>query len=408
MNIFSFVQSVKRNIAYCVIDRTHEYRVGWTTELVKNQADFTVTNIYSKDYDVYQSQSEDAVLKHVANLGYEYAVVVSTGTEFINGDSFFKNVKKLTSSEFFIAGHILDRGDAYYELHHQCYIINLTVYSNLGYPSIGQQELGAKHQQEKPWRSRENIHDDYTPVWVSGGEDVTQYNHKCHGWNILSIAFNKDLNVLVFSNDIRNSKKHFYPENQTEFLKHVSWAYQREHYCATEFVHTETTDSAPTIVKNVRQVLTPASGTIWLDTIHPTEPVTVIMYDYNQEALSYWERNVPAISNVTYKFVKLDILHQNIDLSSILNLEIKDTFINLSNIFAYEGTMFFSSLEYRLTKENKLLLHIKEILPTAFVYVTMRAAMGFAKLESTFVASDFKCVEFTELTQPTWHSTDWI
>lgn len=409
MNIFSFVQPVKRNIAYCVIDRTHEYRVNWTKELIKNQADFTVTNIYSKDYNIYQSQSEDAVLKHVTNLGYEYAVIISTGTEFINGDSFFRAIEQLTTTDFFIAGHVLDRSDAYYELHHQCYIINLIVYKELGCPSIGQQELGSRHIQRMPDRSKENYHDDYTPLWVKPGLTINEeYQHKCHGWNILSIALNNNLNVLIFDDVIRNSKKHFYPENQIEFLKHVSWAYDRESYCATSFVHTSTTDSAPTIVTGIRQVLTPASGTLWLDTIHPTEAVTVVMYDYNQQSLDFWETHAPAISNVTYKFVKLDILHQTIDLAEILDVSIKETFINLSNIFAYEGTMFFSSLEYRLTKENLLLSHIKEKMPNAFVYFSIRAAMGFVDLKSTFIAKDFTWISADQLTQPTWHSAEWM
>ena len=407
MNINSFIQSVKRKIAYCVVDNTNDYRMDWTRELIKNQADFTITNIYSKDYNVFQSQSEDAVLKHVANIGYEYAVVISTGTEFINGDIFFKNVELLISKDFFIAGHVLDRGEAYYELHHQCYILNLKQYIKLGFPKIGRQELGANHIQNIPWRSENNWHDDYTPVAVAGGDMPKKFQHKCHGWHILSVAFDNNLNVLIFDESIRNNKKHFYPENQKEFLKHLAWAYQREAYCSKEFVHTETTDSSNTIAKNIKQVFTPASGLLWLNTIDPVEPVSVVIYDYNQQALDYWRKHVPNIENITYKFVKLDIMNQDIDLPSILDISIPETFINLSNIFAYEGTMFFSGLEYRLTRENTLLSNIKEVMPESFIYFSMRAAMGFADIPSTFIAGEFKPVNFDQLITPTWHSSEW-
>lgn len=408
MPIISFIRPIKQDIVYCVIDNTHEYRTEWTRELIKNQADFTITNIISKEYDVYQSQSEDAVLKHVTDLGYKYAVVISTGTEFINGDNFFKNVAILTTTDFFVAGHILDRGDAYYELHHQCYVINLEKFKNYNYPLIGKQELGSKHKEEKPWRSKDNWHDDYTPKWVSGGDDTQEYQHKCHGWNILRIAFDADEPVVVFNETIRDNKKHFYPENQEEFLKLVPWAYRRELYCSNEFVHTATTDSIPTVARNIKQVFTPASGTLWLDTIHPTEPVTVVMYDYNQQALDYWKDNVPAISNVTYKFIKLDLLHDNVNLTEILDTYINETFINLSNIFAYEGTMFFTSLEYRLSRENKILSHIKETIPAAFIYFTIRAAKGYVDLQSKFYAKDFQPITIGQLTRPTWHGAEWI
>ena len=50
---------------------------------------------------------------------YDYAVVFTPDTEF-QGESFFKHLHKLIEQDFYIAGHILDRKDGYYELHEQC------------------------------------------------------------------------------------------------------------------------------------------------------------------------------------------------------------------------------------------------------------------------------------------------
>jgi len=122
-------------------------------ELIKNQADGVLSNLYKKGYTVFQWVDEDALINHVSTLGYEFALVVSTGTEFINGTAFFDALSNLITKDFFVAGHILDRGDAYYELHHQCYVINLKYYKQLGKPEIGKQQLGAKHKQWMPWRS---------------------------------------------------------------------------------------------------------------------------------------------------------------------------------------------------------------------------------------------------------------
>lgn len=408
MNIIKFAQELNKKIVYCLIDHTHEYTVNWTKELVKNQADYTISNIYSKNYDVYQSQSEDQVLKHVANLEYKYAVVFSTGTEFINGQNFFDAINALTLEEFFIAGHVLDRGDAYYELHHQCYVVNLSKYKEFGYPLVGQFAPGVSHQQLIPIRSSLNYHDEYTPTWVSPGETYYTYNHCCHGWNILSAAWQRNQRVLVFDENIRTSKKYYYPENQNEFNKHISWAYQRQYYCAEEHVHSATTDTLHKPTGNICQVLTPANVPIWVDIIDAVNPVTVIVFDYNQKALDYWQSNMPTISNVTYKFIKLDIINQFVDLNTILDTSIKETFINLSNIFAYEGTMFFASLEYRLAKENLLLTHIKESLPTATIYFSMRAAIGFTNTPATLIGSNNNLIAINELTRPTWHTTDWL
>ena len=341
---------------------------------MKNQADYTVTNIISKGYQVYASTSEDRVLRQVSNLGYNYAVVFSTGTEFINGDSFFDAVNNIVSENIFITGHILDRSDAYYELHHQCYIINLEIYKKLSYPKIGQQQLGNMHTQIEPMRSPDNFHDNYTPTWVSHGSHQKNYNHKLHGWNILSYALSKQLSVGVFQEDIRQHKKHFYPENPIEFYKHISWAYQRQTYCENEFVHTESTDTNLPILPGIRQVFVPASGLGWEHV--STDIEKVVMYDYNQKALDYWQQHVPTGKNINYKFVKLDLLHSDIDIESLLDTSVSDTFINLSNIFAYEGTAFFTNLEYRKYRQKLLVDKIKVLIPTAVIYTSVDADTG--------------------------------
>ena len=367
-------------IAYCIIDNTNTYSSNWIKSLMINQADYTVTNIVSKGYKVFWETNEDRVLKQVENLGYQYAVVFSTGTEFINGDDFFINIEKKILTEFFIAGHILDRIDAYYELHQQCYVINLKIYAELGYPMIGNLEPGRQHTEVEPVRSIETFHDAHTPLWIGQGTTEKLYQHCCHGWNILRIAFENNLSVQIFDSNIRDSKRHFYPENPEEFYKHLSWAYKRQEFCQTEFVHTKSTDTALPKLTNILQVFTPASGTAWVNLISKDKPVSVVFYDYSDKALDYWKLHAPALNNVTYSFVKVNLLHDDISIAQYLNTSINDTFINLSNIFAYEGTAFFNSLTYRNVREQKLIDNIKQTLPNAVIYQSVTASTGFDKI----------------------------
>jgi hypothetical protein len=366
MNVIEFDPGWKTDIAFCFVDNTRTYQSN-IREFIKNQADGVLANIYNKGWTVYQWLDEDVLLRHAAKKGHRWAVVFSTGTEFINGIVFFDEVLKLIKQDFFIAGHILDRNDAYYELHHQCYIVNLEIYNTLNCPSVGKQQLGLKHTQEIPWRSYENWHDDYTPKTISGGDQLKQYHHKCHGWNILSIAFEKDLPVLVFDESIRNNKKHFYPESSADFYKHLGWAYHRLNYCHDTFVHTSNTETVNLPTKTYKQIVTPASGVWFKDYID--KDTQVIMYDYNQASLDYWRNKHPE-----YKFVLCDLLADDNLLDSI-DTTIENTFINLSNIFNYEGTVFFYSLEYRNFKQIALLNNIQTIMPTAHVYVSLSASV---------------------------------
>ena len=395
MNVIEF-KSGSNPIAFCFIDNTHRYSSAWTRELIKNLADYTISNLSSKGYTVYQSDNEDAALTRVVELGYRYAVVFSTGTEFINGREFFKEIERLVNTDFYVYGHILDRGEAYYELHHQCYLINLKKYQELGCPEIGQSKLGSSHQQQVPRRSVENIHDNYTPLWIESGNYDRVYSHKLHGWNLVSKILSAGGTIRAFGEKIRNNKKHYYPEDQSEFLKHISWAYSRYQYCADEFVHTNNTEIVNTPSNDYEQIITPASGAWFTNFIKTNHPVTVVYYDYNQQSLDYWKSNAPVIDTVTYRFVKVDLLG-TYDIEQLIINPKKKTLINLSNIFCYEGTAIFSSLEYRFQKERKL---INAIPKDWTVVSSMPSTQGFTNQRNN--------VKLVELTKPTWHyGGDW-
>jgi hypothetical protein len=396
MNVVEFNPN-DNPLAFCFIDNTHQYASAWTIELVKNLSDFTISNLAGKNYPIYQSQNEEQAVAHAIQQGHKYALVFSTGTEFINGRSFFNEIEKLIQTDFYVYGHILDRDDAYYELHNQCYLLNLDRYQDLGYPEIGQCELGASHSQITPDRSTENLHDTYTPLWIKPGNSIKTYNHKLHGWNLVSAILAAGGTISAFNNNIRNNKKHYYPENQKEFLKHVSWAHSRIEYCANEFVHYQNTEELFLDEYDYEKIITPASGTWFVNFIHKEKPVTVLFYDYNQKALDYWREHAPKINNVRYEYLKIDLLGQY-SIDELIHPTNQKTLINLSNIFCYEGTAMFSSLEYRLHKENELLVHIPK---TWKVLFSGHSAEGFTKQHNN--------VKIVELIKPTWHfGGDWI
>lgn len=363
--MLEFNPGMKTDIAFCFVDNTRTYQSG-IREFMKNQADGTLANIYKKGWTVYQWIDEDALLRHACSKGHKWAVVFSTGTEFVNGSAFFDAVQSMIKNDFFIAGHILDRKEAYYELHHQCYIINLEKYKDLGYPIIGRQELYSKHIQNVPARSKDNIHDDYTPLTVCHDHsNRNEYQHKCHGWNILSAAFHANESILVFNDSIRENKRHFYPESPKDFYKNLSWAYYRLYHCREAFVHTSNTETIHLPAKKYKQIITPASGVWFSDYLAPD--ARVVMYDYNKLSLDYWKAKFPE-----YIFVHCDLLDKN-NLINFIDTSISETLINLSNIFNYEGTVFFYSLEFRKYKEAELVDEIQKAAPSAEVYASLKA-----------------------------------
>ena len=402
MNVISYNLNSNNKVVYCCVDDTNAYKSAWTKEVIKNLAEFTIGNLVGKEYSVLQGLNERELLVEAANKNFEYAVVFSTGTEFINGDEFFNEVNNLITNDFFIAGHILDRGDAYYELHRQCYIVNLNLYKQLNFPTIGEQELGKEHTQISPIKSAENYHDNYTPIWVKQGTEFKKYNHTGHGWHILKLAFEKNLPVIVFDDKIRRNKKHHYPEVQLVFLESMQWAYYRYNFCLQDFIHNENSEFL--LIKDCQfeQVVTPASGIKFTNFISKTKPVSVIFYDYNQETLDNRKKNLPSLPNVTYKFIRLDLLGLEFSLNDIVDTNIENTLINMSNIFCYEGTAMLTPLEYRIFKENMFLSKLKENMPLSYVYFSTRAASGFKTQMLQGLAKDLEITTMDALKKPTW------
>ncbi len=148
MNNIIEYKSTNTEIVFCIVDNTSQIKSNWTTELVKNLSDFVLSNIVQKGYTVLQGVNEDALL--ASTSAYKHAVVLSTGTEYTNGSAFFEAVEDAVTQDYFLQGHIPNRDTGYFELHNQCYIINLETYRSLGMPEIGKFSVYDSHTQVEP------------------------------------------------------------------------------------------------------------------------------------------------------------------------------------------------------------------------------------------------------------------
>lgn len=358
-------------IVFGIVNDISTYANQEIKTTIQNILDFTISNLYIKGYKVTVDSDEDRLLKSFT--GYDYAVIMSPGTEYLNGYSFFDSLNNLITKDFFLAGHILDRTkyDAYYELHHQCYIVNLKYYRELNYPEVGKLEYNVLHQQIEPSRNVETFHDDYTPRSVSKGTVIKTYKNRCHGWNLLRLAFENNLPVLVFDDSIRNNKKHYYPESEQDYYKQAEYIKYKLDFCENEFIHAENTEWSNNITETYNQIVIPASGNLYLDLI---DNGVVVFYDYNQKALDYYKQKCIRRDSIEYKFVKTNLLN-DLELVKHLNPDLK-TFVNLSNIFCYEGTVAKYSLQHRLSAQNSLVASLKNRVKSIDINFTLKADDG--------------------------------
>lgn len=393
----------RTDVCVVIIDDTAEYK-PWMRELVKNTADYTITNVTGFGYDVYVSRDEHTILKQIVKL-YKKAVVISAGTEFINGCSFFDNLP----DDFFILGHILDMGDGYYGLHYQCYVINLDLYAELECPPIGDTEMLSSHIQTIPVRSKENIHDDYTPLWIKNGNSQNVYKNKFHGWRIIQAGLEANLEIRAFDTTLRDSKHYLYRDVDTS-----DWIYKRYNYCLANHIFETSTGNIqfprPYNCK-ISHLIHPAAGMLWLEKLKIngyTKDTKVTFFDYNENALDLMYERTKNLS-MDFEFVNLDIIAEP---EKVVDL-ISDPYnpagivIHMSNIFAYEGTAALMPLKYRIQQENKLIECVQRHSPIVVLDFDQRAAEGLVPWRAeSGLAKDLELTDYYKINLPSWHTYD--
>lgn len=456
MNVVKFKEpslESKDHIIFCIVDRISACKEN--QEAVKNISDWTIQNITILGYTVLVSADEDTLLQTAAEFSAKHAVVLSTGLEFVNSYEWFECVEKLCQEDFFIAGHILDRKEFYYELHEQCYVINLDTYKKLNQPAVGQQKFFYNHYQMSPLRSQENYHGDYTPTWIKPGVIKLEYSHQAHGWNLISLALENKLPIKIFNENLRNNKRYYYPE-YASYHDQVGFLYARQGFCSGAAIYLNNSETiVPVNIQGpVQQLVVSASGLNWLNYLSELgfdSNTKVKFYDYSFLTLEYikylietWDGSnyknfaeayhknkfsmiseyVPycgssqftdidqsiwqkVIQTVKFEYHWCDLLNTETDVSWIEN--VPNTIVNLTNVFNYIGTATLRSVKNRIHSENDFIQKLQTQCPNAHTIFTRRAASGFADLvvNCDVTAQELELTDIKSLTKPTWHSQDW-
>lgn len=182
----------------------------------------------------------DETLEKLASFNLKYAVIWYDGTWPKDDDFEVELIKvieeKWSKTDWLAAGHIINRKDDLPQWHEQCIIINLEEYvGNLSILS-GRKQYKSKYPDWKV--SLENIHDDYTPMWVAadgalneGDYEMRQaeYDEDFDPWNglydedilnqLFPIAFANGYTIHNLPYEVRQHKICSYIEDDLEHTK---------------------------------------------------------------------------------------------------------------------------------------------------------------------------------------------
>ena len=437
----------KSDIIFICVDNTQLIQNDEHRTIIKNIADYSISNICSKGYDLINTLDVNQVLPTITKK-YSHAVVFDADTEFL-GSIFFNQLTELCSKDFFLAGHVLDRHEGYFELHSQCYVINLKKYAQYNMPNITQIQMNATHEHLEPIRSVENYHDEYTPLWIKSGTVKKQYQHKWHGNEILSMALENQENVLIFDPIIRNSKRCYYAQYEEDFIKNSEFIHDRYKFAKNKLFYPINTEEPQQlqIAGPIMQLITPASGLNWLFYLHKygyTDNTLISFYDHNENALRYIKNIVEKFKGKDYySFLKsvmptntndwinskeeidlhfdkikhlwhiVEHLHFSFHHCDILKnfsvpvINDHNTIVNLSNVFCYEPNAAFVSLTQRINAENNLINYLKKHKEKISLILSDHAWSGLVHYNKlTGRVTDFMEQKVNSCLKATWYIKD--
>lgn len=273
----------------------------------KELSEFFIRHIkvISNTYIIGKSINE--VLNKALEKNIDYCIVMSVG-HFINDSRFFTYIEKWISKvDFFVTGHIIDHNSNnsrecsngnYWGLHKQCLLINLKYYEKFGCPEWGDRFINEdKIEVTKAKRSKADIHDDYTPIFLEPTSETQICTPYVDGWNFINISLENNLKVYNFHPKIRATKRYAYPNKSVEELsRQLDWI-KNILNSAQDCVFLWNTETYHDIVKYsynkqfpIEKLYSVAAGfkpNLILEKVGFSEKTEIIYFDYSKQALAF-------------------------------------------------------------------------------------------------------------------------
>lgn len=403
--------------------KKHKFAIGWV-DFLSNNSDPLVKSLsqnivdfwsflygYCENIPLFYDTNHDDLLLQCRDKDINWLLILSVGLDlrYKNSKDFIEEISSMLDKLKNVAfvGHILDKKDQYYKLHEQAILVNLEWYRKVGCPKFGNPSNIAWETIE-PKRSSKNLHDDYTPIWITHGETLKSYCGQEAGWNFIKTALESNAKALVFDKQIRLSKFYFYPTDVSSYPTRISEILRNTFHPPHFLCNTEKPVNCPDNLKSIFDVcLFPAGGinSIMIPWLTKMKKNTeVVVYDRNVIALDmaeklyknykgnslrdFFEKNTlidinsrlycstetidqmqefidneiknglldwmqETLPTIKYEFKQVDIF-SSVDWYNIFNYENKKIYLNMSNIFNYLQTSRIYSIKNRIEIEKQL------------------------------------------------------
>ena len=224
MHYYDYDYLKNTKVAFGWLDITDRITDPTMLALTKNITEYWIQELSEYKVHLKFKKSVDELLNWASEEDINYLVINATGSSLSDSASpMIQMISKYISenSKISVVGHLLDKKDNYYELHHQSMVINMNWWKSAGKPFFGE-ESNQQITTIVPLRSEDNHHDDYTPLWAKQGTESKTFSGTRQGWNLIKTALETSEKIYSWPKYIRLSKCYLYPEVTTGASEKIS------------------------------------------------------------------------------------------------------------------------------------------------------------------------------------------
>ena len=231
----------------------------WVT-VIKHAENLNLT-LSSIQFDKHGVSTEQQViicnswkegLSEAQRQGYTQALFVTSGTVFTDWLSWKDLVNTYPHSG--LIAHIIWKPGQHVELDEQCWFMDIEKVPTDVFNS-------SKVTYPLPIRSNENLHDDYTPLWIKSGSLHISHEVDGFGQSIIAHHFRNNNLIVNWNNNARDLKYFLYsgkPELVTQYKSKI------KDYIDLAESQLWVLNNEPISVVNASSLLTPGSGLFWI------------------------------------------------------------------------------------------------------------------------------------------------
>jgi hypothetical protein len=249
------------------------------------------------DYPIIVCQTWQEGFEAVKKQNYTRVLFCHSGTVFKDIDDFLNKLDNYPHQG--LIGDIIDPlvDDEFFSLHPQCFLLDIDKFSSDCFDDGEFETCGIT-------RSDKNIHDNYTPLWISPNKTkIKKYQNK-FGQKLIGTQLNNGRIVSNWHQKLRDNKVYLYRQELYE-----QWIDLQQKYIDLAETQLWITNNQKLFFADTNHLISPASGLYWIMSAvtQSLEKITLVDISKNQIELaqlliSQW--NGTNYSEFVFDFIK--------------------------------------------------------------------------------------------------------